>query len=209
MTDLTTADIKSIIEIVKDKNCLDYLLLYAPSIVALGSLVLTGYIYKNQNKNNIKESIIRDDISRLYLAADYFFEFSDAAGLFLSIKKYHYHRLANNKIIDDEFKERLELNSKALADSFTKLHHATFILSSLGFEELAEKIEKHSRQVVSLRAKTYDVAEKLEKNRITKLMIAKLEKEFEREQKKLAEEKDMYIQEIIASKNLLLSRYSY
>lgn len=206
MADLTTESYKIVLEIAKDKNWLDYLALYAPSIVALGSIVLTGYIYKNQNKNNIKESIIRDDISRLYLAADYFFEFSDAAGLFISIKKYHYHRIANDQPIDEEFEERLRINSKALADSFSKLHHSTFMLSSLGFKDLADKIEKHSRKVVLLRAKTFNVAEKLEKQAITKIAIVKLEKEFEREQKKLASEKDEYVQEIIASKKLLLSR---
>ncbi|TMX64589.1 hypothetical protein [Vibrio rotiferianus] len=209
MLDLTTEEIKSIIELVKEKNWLDYLVLYAPSAVALASLALTGYMFKNQNKKNIDEALVRDDIARLYQAADHFFEFSDAAGLFLSIKKYHYHRIANDKLIDDEFEERLKINSKALAESFSKLHQSTFMLSSLGFKELADKIEKHSRKVVSLRAKTFDVAEKLEKNAITKIAIVKLEKEFEREQKKLASEKDEYVQEIIASKKLLLSRHDH
>ncbi|TCV59537.1 hypothetical protein EDB74_111162 [Vibrio crassostreae] len=209
MTDLTAEDIKNIIDLVKEKNWLDYMVLYAPSAVALGSIILTGYIFKNQNKKNINESLIRDDISRLYQAADHFFEFSDAAGLFLSIKKYHYHRIANNKPIDDEFKQRLEMNSKALADSFAKLHKATFMLSSLGFKELADKLETHSKQVVSLRAKTFDIADKIDKKKVSQLQIAKLEKEFEREQKKLAKEKQSYVQEIIASKNKLLSLSSY
>lgn len=209
MTDLTAEDIKNIIDLVKEKNWLDYMVLYAPSAVALGSIILTGYIFKNQNKKNINESLIRDDIARLYQAADHFFEFSDAAGLFLSIKKYHYHRIASNKPIDDEFKQRLEVNSKALADSFAKLHQATFMLSSLGFKELADKLEAHSKQVVSLRAKTFDIADKIDKKKVSQLQIAKLEKEFEREQKKLAKEKQSYVQEIIASKKKLLSLSSY
>lgn len=206
MIDLTTEEIKSIIELVKEKTWLDYLVLYAPSTVALASLALTGYMFNNQNKKNINEALVRDDIARLYQAADHFFEFSDAAGLFISIKKYHYHRIANDKPIDEEFEERLKTNSKALAESFSKLHQSTFMLSSLGFKDLADKIEKHSRKVVLLRAKTFNVAEKLEKKAITKIAIAKLEKEFEREQKNLASEKDEYVQEIIASKKLLLSR---
>lgn len=206
MTDLTSEDIKNIIELVKEKSWLDYLALYAPSVVALSSIVLTGYMFKNQNKKNINESLVRDDIVRLYKAADYFFEFSDAAGLFLSIKKYHYHRIANNKPVDDEFKQRLNVNSKALADSFAKLHRATFMLSSLGFKNLADKLENHSKKVVKLRAKTFDIADEMDKKTISQMQFVKLEKEFEREQKKLATEKDIYIQEIIASKALLLSR---
>lgn len=206
MTDLTAQDIKNIIDLVKEKNWLDYMVLYAPSAVALGSIILTGYIFKNQNKKNINESLIRDDIARLYQAADHFFEFSDAAGSFISYKKYHYQRIACGHDIDEGFLEGLKLKSKRLADSFTNLHQATFMLSSLGFKDLADRLEAHRERIVTLRSKTFAIEDKLKGKQISTLQVAKLEKEFEREQKKLAKEKEMYVQEIIASKEQLLSK---
>lgn len=205
MTDLTIEEVKSIIELVKDKSWLDYLALCAPSVVALGSIVLTGYMFKNQNKKNINESLVRDDIARLYQAADHFFEFSDAAGSFVSYKKYHYQRISRGSTIDEDFLEGLKLKSKLLANSFTNLHQATFMLSSLGFKELADKLEAHRERVVSLRSKTFAIEEKLTKGQVSTLQVAKMEKEFEREQKRLAQEKEKYIQDILDCKEKLLS----
>ncbi|OBT07561.1 MULTISPECIES: hypothetical protein [Vibrio] len=205
MTDLTTEDIKSIIELVKEKSWLDYLVLYAPSVIALSSIALTGYMFKNQNKKNINESLVRDDIARLYQAADHFFEFSDAAGSFISYKKYHYQRIARGYDIDEGFLEGLKLKSKVLADSFTNLHQATFMLSSLGFKELADKLEAHRERVVALRSKTFSIEEKLKNGRISTLQATKLEKEFESEQKKLTKEKEKYVQDIIDCKEELVS----
>lgn len=194
--------IEQIVKLAVDTSVSDYLIQALPSIVAIVSLLLSGYIYKQQSKKNIAESIVRDDIARLYEAADNFFEFSDAASAFFSYKKYEYKRLIKDQEIDKEFLAHIRAKNEKLQDSFSNVHRAAFMLSSLGNDDLAEKLVLHHDEIVDLRAKIFE----FEQSDEDKVSIEEFTVLISARKNKFAEEKKQYTKSILAYKTELIGK---
>lgn len=135
-----------------DRGFFDYFAIILPSLITIIALLQSVYFYRQSTSLQSKQYIAEKELTRFYDALDCFFSFSDKAGLFFSLKKYEYSRIANKKQIENSFRAKIDDANSSVTDSFKDVEKTIFILHSIGLDELADEVNVYKTSIVSFRS---------------------------------------------------------
>ncbi|BBB31495.1 hypothetical protein [Neptunomonas japonica] len=159
MTELTYEQLKEIVSIASEKGLFDIVTVAAPSVVALFAVWVSYLTVKRHSVHVTNEKVIEKDVEKLYEAADCFFEYSDAVGLFFSMQEKRFRRVIALDPDDEGFAHKVNEATGAVYSNFSKIHKTSFLLKALGQKEVADLVDAYRSQSIILRKSVYELSQ--------------------------------------------------
>jgi hypothetical protein len=168
--DLNYDQISNLIDLASNKDIYDWVTLLLPNFITITTIITSYYYFTKQAKQITLERIIEKEVDRLYEAADLFFSYSNAVGLYFSMSEKEFHRIATDKEMEESFTEKLKESSGNVYNSFANMHKAEFIMNSLGETTIAVKLKKYRESTIEYRESIFKILESYRKDKSLQLI---------------------------------------
>ncbi|QUE77467.1 hypothetical protein [Stutzerimonas stutzeri] len=201
MLDLDFNQLRILVNEATQKTYIDYILAASQIAVPLAAILLSYGTIRSHARRVTIEKLAEQDVSRLFLSADYFFQYSDNINLFFFLHMKLLDKYAKNQPTSSSFESKWIAASEAVYENIANVRKASFMLSSLGEASLAEKIDLYRDSSTNLRKKIFDFAEQHVVNQTTE--IEKFVIEIEAQKKALSSIQEEILLEIVAANRRL------
>jgi len=151
MNEITPDHIKLLVEAITNKSIADYIPIFLSSAAPLVAVGMSYFYFRKQHIQSARGRVIEREIDRLFEAADHFFEYSDAIGLYLGMLAIKADYLSNDKDVPPNVQKRTLEATENVFPLINSAFKSEFFLRSLGANEIAVKVDCYRERSIHYR----------------------------------------------------------